>query len=150
MAAASVASVAPWLTWIAGLGHDTYAYPSWISEQQTRCVCKVDGPLDDRRTVQCHDGDALVSWRIAVEGSSNALSYCLCKEWLLEHMPSFDLHFLPNGISVNSTSMLDDVIAFALMADAAAAFSPTIPLAMKLAYGLPYAGYHESSAPPPP
>jgi len=31
----------PWTTWIAGLGHDTYSYPLWITEQQLRCRCDV-------------------------------------------------------------------------------------------------------------
>ena len=112
----------PWLTWIANLGHDTYSYPWWVSEQQRGCECKVwhDG-LGQGRVVSCLDRGVTVSWRAAVsDDSSNALSYCLCKAWLLEHMPEFDMHFLPNGVAVNATSMLDDVIAFALMADKAA------------------------------
>ena len=40
--------------------------------------------------------------------------------------------------------MLDDTLAFALMADRAARWSRTIPLEVKLAYLLPYATYHES------
>jgi hypothetical protein len=47
-------------------------------------------------------------------------------------------------VSVNGTSMLDDTIAFALMADRAAPWSASIPMDAKLAYILPYAGYHES------
>ena len=59
-------------------------------------------------------------------------------------MPEFDLHFLPGSVTVNGTSMLDDVIAFALMVDKAAPWSSTIPLEIKLPYWLPYAAYHES------
>ena len=55
-------------------------------------------------------------------------------------MPEFDLHFLPNSVTVNATSMLDDVIAFSLMADRAAPWSASVPLATKLTYLLPYAG----------
>lgn len=139
-----VNAAAPWLAWISTLGHDVYSYPAWISAQQLTCTCKVDGPFDARRSVRCFDKDVPVSWRSAIQSQKNELDFCVCKAWLLEHMPAFDLHFLPNGVAVNATSMLDDVIAFALMADAAAAYSPTIPLAYKLAYVLPYAGYHES------
>jgi len=72
------------------------------------------------------------------------MSFCTARAWLLEHMPQFDLHFLPGSVTVNGTSMLDDVIAFALMADAAAPWSATIPLEIKLPYLMPYASYHES------
>jgi len=40
--------------------------------------------------------------------------------------------------------MFDDNIAFALMADNASEFSQTLPLGVKLSYGLPYASYHEA------
>ena len=138
---AAAAMASSWLDWIAHLGHDVYSYPSWISDQMRGCTCDVK---IDPRTVECVENGKSVSWQSAVAKESSALTYCVGKSWLLEHMPSFDMHFLPNGVSVNATSMLDDVLAFALMADAAAAFSPTIPLSMKLAYVLPYGAYHES------
>ena len=137
------ATSAAWLGWIANLGHDTYSYPWWVTEQQLGCKCKVD-IAKSPRSVACMEDGTPVSWRSAVSSGSSSLTYCLCKQWLLEHMPEFDLHFLPNAMTVNGTSMLDDVIAFTLMADKAAAYSPTIPLGMKLAYILPYAAYHES------
>ena len=39
--------------------------------------------------------------------------------------------------------MLDDNIAFALLADAAAPFSKNLPLSLRLAYVLPYSSFHE-------
>ena len=81
----------------------------------------------------------LVDWRKSVS-RAQSLDWCTAKAWLLEHMPEFDLHFLPNSVTVNATSMLDDVIAFSLMADRAAPWSATVPLATKLTYLLPYAG----------
>ena len=128
---------APWTDWIAGLGHDTYAYPLWITEQQLRCRCDVtlSPPL---RNMTCFDPQ-LVDWRKSVS-RAQSLDWCTAKAWLLEHMPEFDLHFLPNSVTVNATSMLDDVIAFSLMADRAAPWSASVPLATKLTYLLPYAG----------
>jgi hypothetical protein len=58
-------------------------------------------------------------------------------------MPSFDLNYLPPSISVNVTSMLDDVAAFAVMADTVQSPRWNLTLALKLAYILPYAAYHE-------
>ena len=59
-------------------------------------------------------------------------------------MPEFDKYFMPPSVTVSGQSMFDDNIAFALMADNASAYSAKIPLSVKLAYGLPYASYHES------
>lgn len=97
-----------------------------------------------RPSFACLEGGKVVDWRQHVRGGERSLTYCVAKTWLLEHMPAFDLHFLPGAVAVNSTSMLDDVIAFALMADKAARWSTSVPLATKLAYVLPYASYHES------
>ena len=58
------------------------------------------------------------------------MSWCSARQFLLSHMPSFDLQFLPGprwkapkgtvavtgAVSVEGASMLDDNIAFALMA----------------------------------
>ena len=56
-------------------------------------------------------------------------------------MPAFDLNYLPPSVSINVTSMLDDVAAFAVMADGLNDFN--VSLAQKLAYVLLYASYHE-------
>ena len=53
--------------------------------------------------------------------------------------PTLPLPTLP-AMCFNATSMLDDVIAFSLMADRAAPWSASVPLATKLTYLLPYAG----------
>ena len=101
---------APWTDWIAGLGHDTYAYPLWITEQPAASVplhVTLSPPL---RNMTCFDPQ-LVDWRNSVV-RAQSLDWCTAKTWLLEHMPEFDLHFLPNSVTVNATSMLDDVIAF--------------------------------------
>ena len=141
-----------WLNWIEHLGHDVYAYPSWISQQQRACKCTTSYDANlafssnpSRPSFTCLDTGKQVDWRAAARSSpAAALTYCVSKAWLLEHMPTFDLHFLPGSVAVNSTSMLDDVIAFALMADHAAPWSARIPLAIRLAYILPYGSYHES------
>ena len=54
------------------------------------------------------------------------MSYCVGRAWLLEHMPAFDTHFLPPSVTINASSMLDDQIAFALMAERAAHWSPCL------------------------
>ena len=125
-----------WLPWIDNLGHDNYSYPSWISDQIMECHC-----AQTKAGIACirTEDRTRVDWRKA-----DKLSFCTSKAWLLDHMPAFDLHFLPGSVSVNGTSMLDDTIAFALMADRAAPWSPSIPIEAKFAYLLPYAGYHES------
>ena len=132
-----------YLDWIANLGHDTYSYPWWITKQQLACSCRA-APIPSRAI--CTSDGAQVDWRADVLRGDGSLTFCSSKAWLLEHMPEFDLHYLPGSVTVNATSMLEDVVAFALMADRAAPFSATIPLATKLAYLLPYASYHESSA----
>lgn len=147
---ASALAVDP-ASWIDRLGHDTYQYPPWVSEQQINCVCSEK---------LCVESGVRVDWRADVRADAAArsmsaqlgggpvpltpLRWCLARQWLLEHMPSFDLHFLPPSVTANGTSMLDDQIAFALMADAAAPWAHALPLGLRLAYGLPYAGYHES------
>ena len=141
-----------WLDWIAHLGHDVYAYPRWISLQQRACECRPSSDANlmpsgepSRPSFTCLDGGKATDWRaIAKSSPAAALTYCVAKAWLLEHMPTFDLHFLPGSVVVNSTSMLEDVVAFALMADHAAAWSSGIPLGIRLAYILPYGSYHES------
>lgn len=129
---AAGSSAVPWRSWIANLGHDTYAYPSWVNDQIASCECSAVGCFAAPSSVT-------VDWRAAPN-----LTYCVAKSWLLEHMPEFDKHFLPPSIAVNMSSMLDDHISFALMADAAAPWSASVPLAAKLAYLLPYAAYHEA------
>ena len=119
------AATVPWRSWIANLGHDTYAYPSWVDDQIASCECSAVGCFAAPSSVT-------VDWRAAPN-----LTYCVAKSWLLEHMPEFDKHFLPPSIAVNMSSMLDDHISFALMADAAAPWSASVPLAAKLAYLLP-------------
>ena len=147
------ASGAEWTDWLARFGHDDYVYPWWISSQILACNCTASPArcvLADAR-----GGAQRVDWRAAVaddaarrsaRGASadGALTYCIGKAWLLEHMPPFDLAYLPPAVTVNATSMLDDTLAFALMADRAARWSYTVPLEVKLAYLLPYASYHES------
>jgi hypothetical protein len=138
-------------SWIGGFGHDTYQYPPWISEQQINCVCsehicvesgdRVDWRADVRADAAARSISARLGGRLVPLAP---LRWCLARQWLLEHMPPFDLLFLPPSVTANGTSMLDDQIAFALMADAAAPWTHTLPLGLRLAYGLPYAGYHES------
>lgn len=96
---------------------------------------------------------------VAAAQAANALEYCVAKAWLLEHMPAFDLTYLPPAVSVNGTSMLDDVAAFAVLADLLQQPSAArrgssesssersgwaVPLPVKLEYVLPYAAYHEA------
>mmetsp|Transcript_96030 Transcript_96030/g.176474 ORF Transcript_96030/g.176474 Transcript_96030/m.176474 type:complete len:364 (-) Transcript_96030:3-1094(-) len=64
-------------------------------------------------------------------------------DYLLQHMPSFDLQFLPPSVTVEGFSMLDDNIAFALMAWNASGLLPKPPLQVAFSYFLPYASYHE-------
>ncbi len=146
---ASSAAASSWQDWITGLGHDTYSYPEWINAQIQTCHCHFNAPVESSRPhaardVQCTDARGRVDWRADVARGVSALSFCTSKLWLLEHMPEFDLSFLPGSVSVNGTSMLEDHIAFALMADRAAPWSSRLPLATKLSYLLPYASYHES------
>ncbi|GAB5368300.1 hypothetical protein AAMO2058_001307500 [Amorphochlora amoebiformis] len=130
-----VASGAPeWKNWIRGFGHDVYLYPGWIREEMNACECNV------AETIECVDTRSWVR-----TGSSDAfIGFCESKEWLLRHMPKFDLNYLPPSVSIEGTSMLDDNIAFFLMAQNASKFSPDIPKHLKEAYILPYASYHEA------
>jgi hypothetical protein len=65
----------------------------------------------------CSAQGSVVSWRGAVAAASsaspagaaggdddggadaNAVTFCVAKAWLLEHMPSFDLNYLPPSVS---------------------------------------------------
>ena len=128
--------------WLKHFGHDTYAYPLWVQQQQLACECTaLPGG-----TAACHSAGALIDWRAAARASvvGAPLTWCLARAWMLDHMPEFDKRFLPPSITVNGSSMLDDQLAFAVMADAAAGWAETVPLAAKLAYILPYATTHES------
>ena len=107
------ASGAEWTDWLARFGHDDYVYPWWISSQMLACNCTAPPArcvLSDGR-----GGERRVDWRAAVaddaarrsaRGASadGALTYCIGKAWLLEHMPPFDLAYLPPAVSVNGTS----------------------------------------------
>jgi hypothetical protein len=47
----------------------------------------------------------VVNWRRKVkkahqENDDNKLSFCLAKSWLLEHMPEFDLNYLPPSVCI--------------------------------------------------
>ena len=127
--------------WLRNFGHDTYAYPLWVQHQQLACECKPGG-----MAATCHTAGTAVDWRAAVRTSplGAPLTWCIARAWLLDHMPEFDKRFLPPSITVNGSSMLDDQLAFALMADAAAGWAGSLPLSAKLAYILPYATTHES------
>jgi hypothetical protein len=50
------------------------------------------------------------------------------QEWVLNRMPEFDKHYLPPSVTVRGSSMLDDSLAFAVMADAAAPWTKSLPL----------------------
>lgn len=65
-------------------------------------------------------------------------------QWLLDRMPEFDKAYLPPSVSLKYGSMLDDNIAFSLMAFAVAPWSSRIPTSAKLGYILPYATFHEA------
>ena len=117
--------------WLDDFGHDTFQYPEWVEKQRKSCVCK---------GLKCSDE----SGNNPVTGRGNELTWCIAKNFLLNHMPEFDKQFLPPAVSVTGDSMLDDQIAFALMANNASKFMKNIPLAVQLSYILPYAGYHEA------
>ena len=57
--------------------------------------------------------------------------------------PQFDMRYLPASVTVQGTSMFDDNIAFAMMADNATSFASSIPLGVRLAYTLPYSSFYE-------
>ena len=52
--------------WLRNFGHDTYAYPLWVQDQQLACECK---PLPDSTTATCHSAGTVVDWREAVRTS---------------------------------------------------------------------------------
>ena len=149
VAAAAVAAppAAEWVGWIDSLGHDNYSYPWWITEQIKACDCAPAASVT--AAAACVESGVAVDWRASIAASRAAsgageLTFCLAKAWLIDHMPTFDKHYLPGSVTVNATSMLDDNIAFTLMADRAAPWSGTVSLEHKLTYTLPYASYHES------
>eukprot|EP01059_Diplonema_ambulator_P023079 TRINITY_DN38483_c0_g1_i1.p1 TRINITY_DN38483_c0_g1~~TRINITY_DN38483_c0_g1_i1.p1 ORF type:complete len:411 (+),score=127.34 TRINITY_DN38483_c0_g1_i1:179-1234(+) len=76
--------------------------------------------------------------------AADELSFCVAKEWMLNHLPEKDLYYLPPAVSVTGASMLDDTLAFAMMADKASPYSKQTPLDMKLAYILPHSDLMES------
>ena len=134
----SPALAADWKSWLEHYGTDQWRFPDWIDSQRLACSCS---QLPDS-SIQCLDGGVEVPSRNS--GVDNVLSFCAAKRWLLTHMPAFDLHFLPPSVSVEGESMLDDNIAFAMMADNASTWASSLPLSMKMHYILPYASYHES------
>ena len=117
------------------LGHDDFALPAWIHSQMADCACAPAA----RPT--CAERGAAVDWRAATH-----VTFCVAKSYLLERMPAFDLQFLPASVTVNGTSMLDDNVAFALMARARWRYAAALPARLYLAYVLPYASYHEARA----
>ena len=119
--------------WLHEFGHDTFQYPDFITEQMRRCVCTTESTSS--KTICLEDG---------VKPSSDRLTFCLAKQFLASHMPEFDKNFLPPSVSVAYGSMLDDNIAFSLMAYNSSRFAARVPLALWLHYVLPYATYHES------
>ena len=120
------------------LGHDDFALPAWIHSQMADCACAL-APSAARPT--CAERGAAVDWR-----SATNVTFCVAKSYLLERMPAFDLQFLPASVPVNGTSMLDDNVAFALMARARWRYAAALPARLYLAYVLPYASYHEARA----
>eukprot|EP00939_MAST-03C_sp_MAST-3C-sp1_P001401 g1401.t1 len=116
--------------WLATFGHDTWTYPLWIEEQRDACTCTFE-----EENATCVDSGVR---------NPGVLTWCVAMQWLLDHMPEFDKYFLPPSVSVNGRSLLDDNIAFALMAENVSSFSQSIPLNTRLAYILPYASYHEA------
>ncbi|CAE8689458.1 unnamed protein product [Polarella glacialis] len=135
---ADTTAAAPhWEDWLENFGHDSYRYPKWVADQMQACRCEVQ--LGSPVSVSCVEGQEAVDWRQAT-----SVSWCSARHFLLSHMPVFDLHFLPGAVSVEGSSMLDDNIAFALMALNASKLEPTPPAKVLFAYLLPYATYHES------
>ena len=122
-----------WASWLSDFGHDTFQYPAWVSEQQAACRCTLN-----QGKYSCEDE------RLRDRQGGDELTWCVAKEYLLNHMPEFDKHYMPPSVSVDGNSMFDDNIAFALMASNASKFSRKIPLAIRLPYILPYANYHEA------
>ena len=54
---------------------------------------------------------------------AKSLTFCVAKAYLLPRMPHFDQYYLPPSVTVDGSSMFDDNIAFALMANNASKFS---------------------------
>jgi hypothetical protein len=115
-----------WKSWLHNFGHDDYQYPSWIIEEMDGCECSP-------KSLRCFSPQPK---------KTDLLTFCEAKEWLLSHMPSFDLHYLPPSVWVRGGSMFDDNIAFSLMA--LKSISWRIPKEIQLSYILPYATIHES------
>ena len=71
--------------WLQSFGHDDFEYPEWVADQKSSCNCTgiLSQPECFERTAT---GDvSQVDWRSATD-----LTWCVAKQWLLEHMPSFD------------------------------------------------------------
>lgn len=126
-----------WKDWLKEFGHDSFRYPGWIREQMQGCSCH----LADEVQVICLER---LSGERFPQATPKELSWCSARQYLLSHMPSFDLQFLLGAVSVEGTSMLDDNLAFALMAWNASSLWPRPPLEVVYPYFLPYASYHEA------
>ena len=122
-----------WRQWIARFGHDVFTYPDWITAQMEACKCSRDvaGLFSCTENVK------------PLPAAPTELTFCVAKEYLLRRMPTFDMHYLPAAVTVTGKNMLDDNIAFALMANNASKFSSKLPVALRLAYVLPYSSFHE-------
>lgn len=145
-----------WQGWLARFGHDDFNWPWFITSQILSCRCTLTSEAVANCSQLVRGSWQPVSWRSAVQKDrvsllegrhadrDGALTFCVSHAWLLEHMPSWDAQFLPPSVVANGSSMLEDNIAFALMADRATPWAVSLPLGLKLAYLLPYASYHES------
>lgn len=128
-----------WQKWLTNFGHDSYAYPSWVIRQKKECSCSVR-VRRFTRTVTCRNTTGnRVRWQTA-----RSLTWCSAMDYLLTHMPAFDLNFLPGAVSVEGESMLDDNVAFSLMAWNASMLDPKPPIEVVMSDLLPYATYHEA------
>lgn len=110
-------------------GHDAFQYPAWIVQEMKDCTCS-------SQTLRCRATTSTPP--------QEGLTFCAAKDWLLSHMPRFDLDYLPPSVWVRGGSMLDDNIAFALMALRSVPWLHRIPRALLLSYILPYATTHEA------
>lgn len=128
LAPGAIADSPPFVAWLERFGRDDFTFPDWIEAQQATCLCTA--------------GEQPRCTSSVPESNSSQLTFCGAKDWLLQHMPDFDLNYLPPSVSVTGLSMLDDTAAFATMADNLTSFD--IDLELKLAYLLPYAAYHEA------
>lgn len=134
-----------WSDWLSGFGHDVFRYPDWILDQMRNCSCSfTQQGANFIPTCKTRDsGEWLpVNWKKSIQ-NDDPLDYCVSKEWMLLHMPAFDLHYLPPSVSIDGQSMLDDTIAFSLMAFKEAPWMHNLPKALLLEYVLPYSSYHE-------